>query len=156
MDPNRYRKTASGTARHDGDCWFWNIKICTCGLLHDMEVKTDPEKYYPDFYEEKVTQHETVRLLKVRVEALEEIRNTCDQCAKTANKAIKDKSEITPNELCQILHEVGFEADFWLVSSLSKKQLEEAHNWACWERLDQWGSIPGESVAMPNFLVSSK
>ena len=19
---------------HDGDCWFWSVEVCTCGLLH--------------------------------------------------------------------------------------------------------------------------
>lgn len=31
---------------HHGDCHFWEAKICTCGLLHDLIVLDDPEKLY--------------------------------------------------------------------------------------------------------------
>lgn len=36
-----FRKTIAhpeGSVCHHGDCDFFNIKICTCGLLHDLRV----------------------------------------------------------------------------------------------------------------------
>ena len=26
-----------GRPIHDGDCWFWSVKVCTCGLLHKAQ-----------------------------------------------------------------------------------------------------------------------
>ena len=41
---------------HFGDCDIWNIGICTCGLLNDLQALygygEDPEKFYPDFSSE--------------------------------------------------------------------------------------------------------
>jgi hypothetical protein len=44
-----------GHVVHHGDCDFFNIKVCTCGLLHFL-VMCKPnliEKHYPLFYEEQ-------------------------------------------------------------------------------------------------------
>lgn len=38
-----------GAIVHHGDCQFFNIKICTCGLLHDLNVIPDVESLYPSF-----------------------------------------------------------------------------------------------------------
>ncbi len=52
-----FRKTMAnpdGAIGHHGDCHFWDIKICTCGLLHDL-LQADQEevaKIYPKFGEE--------------------------------------------------------------------------------------------------------
>jgi hypothetical protein len=27
----------AGVIQHNGDCQFYNFKICTCGLLHDLQ-----------------------------------------------------------------------------------------------------------------------
>lgn len=45
---------------HHGDCWFFNVDVCTCGLLHSME-NLDTEwvaEKYPKF-EVEHTLHET-------------------------------------------------------------------------------------------------
>lgn len=26
--------------KHDGDCWWYSIRICTCGWLHQESVKS--------------------------------------------------------------------------------------------------------------------
>jgi len=51
-----FRKTIAhpnGSIVHDGDCRFFDIKICTCGLLHELLPMHDyQEKYYEKFWEE--------------------------------------------------------------------------------------------------------
>lgn len=58
-----HRKTdasPSGTVTHHGDCWFWAVHICTCGLLHDMTYfSNDTEslnEVYPGYWSE-ITAH---------------------------------------------------------------------------------------------------
>jgi hypothetical protein len=34
-----FRKTETGRFIHDGDCRFWSMHICTCGLLHYLRPK---------------------------------------------------------------------------------------------------------------------
>lgn len=52
-----FRRTKSqpeGGVGHDGDCDFFNIRVCTCGLLH--ELMPSPEKageLYPPFWQER-------------------------------------------------------------------------------------------------------
>ncbi len=41
-----WRENDDGEIYHDGDCQFWNIKICTCGLIHHLMPKRDSEKWY--------------------------------------------------------------------------------------------------------------
>jgi len=56
-----FRKTIAhpeGTITHDGDCMFWSIGVCTCGLLHLLRPLESPQKYYKDFSAE-VSKHDT-------------------------------------------------------------------------------------------------
>lgn len=53
-----FRKTAAhpeGSVCHHGDCDFFSITVCTCGLLHDLAPMTPDqiEEHYPRFYEEQ-------------------------------------------------------------------------------------------------------
>ena len=66
FDPVRkryFRKTSEspdGVVLHHGDCWFWIVRICTCGLLHDLSALADDatgvSKFYPAYWTE-VTAH---------------------------------------------------------------------------------------------------
>ncbi len=51
-----YRKTVASPEdwiRHDGDCYIWSNKVCTCGLLHTLlPMSEQQEKYYPKYWEE--------------------------------------------------------------------------------------------------------
>ncbi len=57
-----------GHAIHDGDCYFWGHSICTCGLLHKLMTKTEPEEYYPAYTEESLKQERALRKVEVRDE----------------------------------------------------------------------------------------
>lgn len=35
--------------RHDGDCYVYSSRICTCGLLHQLAPHDDPTSVYPAF-----------------------------------------------------------------------------------------------------------
>ncbi len=35
-----------GRLIHDGDCYFWGKKICTCGLLHHLSPKHIEEDWF--------------------------------------------------------------------------------------------------------------
>lgn len=52
-----FRKTPAnpdGAITHHGDCDIYGIKICTCGLMHDlMPVPHLVEKLYPLHWEER-------------------------------------------------------------------------------------------------------
>jgi len=58
-----FRKTIAhpdGHVNHHGDCDFFNIKVCTCGLLHSLMV-LDPEivkRHYPLFCVEQADYEE--------------------------------------------------------------------------------------------------
>lgn len=51
-----FRKTPAnpeGAICHHGDCDIFSIKICTCGLLHDLIPVTDlVERLYPLYWAE--------------------------------------------------------------------------------------------------------
>ena len=49
---DRYGFGILGCVVHDDDCYISRIKVCTCGLLHDLFWLSNPEKYYPMFYDE--------------------------------------------------------------------------------------------------------
>ena len=34
--------------RHYGDCWWYAVKICTCGYLHDIYPPEENEKLTPE------------------------------------------------------------------------------------------------------------
>jgi hypothetical protein len=60
-----FRKTVAhpeGAVSHHGDCDFFSISVCTCGLLHDLTPMTPDqiEEHYPRFDEERA-QYERVR-----------------------------------------------------------------------------------------------
>jgi len=53
-----FRRTQAhpeGSVCHHGDCDFFSISICTCGLLHDLMPMTPDqiEERYPRFHEEQ-------------------------------------------------------------------------------------------------------
>jgi len=53
-----FRKTQAhpdGSVVHHGDCDFFSIWICTCGLLHDLVALNEEitEKLYPSFWKEQ-------------------------------------------------------------------------------------------------------
>lgn len=55
-----HRKTQAdplGTLTHHGDCETYRVKICTCGLLHDLRPVKNANKIYPKF-DEELGQHE--------------------------------------------------------------------------------------------------
>jgi hypothetical protein len=156
-DLDRYRKGTNGSLYHDGDCFFWDIKVCTCGLLHNLKCQDEPEKLYPLFYNEVVAQRHHIHLSKRRLEVLEEIRTTCDHCMEIADKAIEDRPSVTPNELCRLMHQVGLDLSLWFVASLSKEQLKEAYDWAYYEWVDQTWDLPStpKPISMPDFLAKA-
>lgn len=47
-----WRTKPCGQLLHDGDCLFWDYRICTCGLLHHLNPRSDKEEVYPDFWPE--------------------------------------------------------------------------------------------------------
>jgi hypothetical protein len=53
-----------GRIVHDGDCRFWDVKICTCGLLHALIWLSDPFEVYPDFGKENGEQECVINKLK--------------------------------------------------------------------------------------------
>ncbi|KKN01075.1 hypothetical protein LCGC14_1131380 [marine sediment metagenome] len=39
----------NGRLIHDGDCWFWGVELCTCGLLHYlMPLHEQPEWFWKE------------------------------------------------------------------------------------------------------------
>lgn len=63
-----FRKTElypDGAVIHHGDCDVFSIKICTCGLLHDLMpvVPELQEKLYPKYWEEHTKSEEARELL---------------------------------------------------------------------------------------------
>lgn len=50
-----------GRLIHDADCWFWNLKICTCGLIHRLNM----EGGQPEWFGEEWGKHEH-RLARLR------------------------------------------------------------------------------------------
>ena len=69
MELRRYqrRTIASGTQEvvcHHGDCGWWQVRICTCGLLHDLRPHPNPEVFYPAVYDELALQDEQIRRLQ--------------------------------------------------------------------------------------------
>lgn len=46
-----------GAIVHHGDCEYYRVKICTCGLLHDLRVHGDGQKIYP-FFDEQVAEQD--------------------------------------------------------------------------------------------------
>lgn len=42
---------------HDGDCRFWSLDICTCGLLHHL-MPNSPDGDYGDWFWEERARHE--------------------------------------------------------------------------------------------------
>src|SRR5678815_2082002 len=46
-----------GQLVHDGDCHFWGLKVCTCGLLHHLAPMVgDNLRHRRDFYEQQLQQ----------------------------------------------------------------------------------------------------
>lgn len=52
-----WRKTIDGEGlRHHGDCQFFDIQICTCGLLHDISGYPNEDPY--EEFEIQLIQHD--------------------------------------------------------------------------------------------------
>ena len=47
----------SKRTRHDGDCWWFAVKICTCGYLHDIYPPENGEDLTKK-QQDQVEQHE--------------------------------------------------------------------------------------------------
>jgi len=45
-----------GAVVHYGDCLIYECKICSCGLLSDLSVLSEPNAIYPRFSEESIEQ----------------------------------------------------------------------------------------------------
>lgn len=71
MNTRRYfRPTISnpeGTIVHDGDCRFWDIRICTCGLLHYLLYLENPSEIYSKFDEEAFQQWRILEMVQDRI-----------------------------------------------------------------------------------------
>jgi hypothetical protein len=156
---DRYRKNVDGSPKHDGDCWFWDAKICTCGLLHDVQGQQEEESLV--LLGEMMEHERSICLSQLRLETLKEIKRSCEHCKEIANKAIEGRTPTSPNELCLLLHQAGLEVDLWFASSLFEKQVEEAARWAYWASWYNWeekGWVgrewdgPDKNV-MPDFLA---
>lgn len=73
-----FRKTAAkpdGTITHDGDCEYYSVRICTCGLLHTLNPISDPEVYYEKFWDELVLH--TRQLQDLRMKKYEQQNDSC-------------------------------------------------------------------------------
>lgn len=44
--------------KHDGDCEFWRVEVCTCGLLH--YVMAHPESIVTAKYAGEIYRHQNV------------------------------------------------------------------------------------------------
>lgn len=83
---------------HDGDCYFWDRRVCTCGLLHHLRPMTDRAlELIPDFYKQDAAQHLIMdRLLSSKlVEAANKImaqpgRELTDEERAEIDKIFKD------------------------------------------------------------------
>lgn len=51
-----------GRPIHDGDCKFWDKKICTCGLLHHLNL---PENYPDGDWFSRERAHHEIQLDRV-------------------------------------------------------------------------------------------
>jgi hypothetical protein len=49
-----WRRTRNGRLVHDSDCHFWSWDICSCGLLHHLNImdSSERERLYPNFGED--------------------------------------------------------------------------------------------------------
>jgi len=64
MSKKVWRTDPGGYLIHDGDCTAWDTGLCTCGLLHHLMPVGNPQKYAPDFWEQRA-KHEAA-LLKIQ------------------------------------------------------------------------------------------
>jgi hypothetical protein len=46
-----------GRVAHESLCQFWNIGLCTCGLIHALKFLPNPVDVYPE-YEQECARHE--------------------------------------------------------------------------------------------------
>ena len=69
MELRRYqRRTIASKGQavvcHHGDCRWYQIRICTCGLLHDLLGHPNPDVFYPPVYDELAAQDAQVYRLQ--------------------------------------------------------------------------------------------
>ena len=50
--PNKTWRKKDGRYIHDGDCWFWDLKVCTCGLLNHLLPRDWAEWVYKEHAEQ--------------------------------------------------------------------------------------------------------
>lgn len=61
------RKTMAhpdGQIVHHGNCGIYQFKICTCGLIHDLQACGEAEKHYDKFDEEYMKQEKQIDKLE--------------------------------------------------------------------------------------------
>lgn len=65
MNLTPYR-VVNGHFIHDGDCHFWGLSICTCGLLHWAKIQPEEmkERLYPECWHELALQDEVITRLQ--------------------------------------------------------------------------------------------
>jgi len=44
--------------KHDGDCWVYAVKICTCGFFHEVSIKPDSEEFKK--HEDAIFEHQNI------------------------------------------------------------------------------------------------
>jgi hypothetical protein len=53
-----------GEILHHGDCEFFRVKICTCGLLHDLKaVPEEASKIFPHYDQQEAEQSKVIEKL---------------------------------------------------------------------------------------------
>lgn len=86
-DSRTWRTDNSGHLIHDGDCLFWDRKICTCGLLHHLLPRADRLELYPDFWTEQAA-HSTMI----------DLASTDENIAAAEEAMVQQERELTPEE----------------------------------------------------------
>ena len=52
-----WRRNDDGHLIHDGDCYFWDRRVCTCGLLHHLRPMISARlELMPDFFKQDMAQ----------------------------------------------------------------------------------------------------
>lgn len=86
----KWRNDDDGHLIHDGDCCFWDRRVCTCGLLHNLRPQAERGKaLVPDLYKQFAAQDTVMELLLMESKAI----------IKEADRIMEqDDSPLTPEE----------------------------------------------------------
>jgi len=58
MDSVKAWREKDGRLIHDGDCYFWDRCVCTCGLLHYVKPRAaEFKELMPDIYDQDAAQY---------------------------------------------------------------------------------------------------